>query len=409
MGRKPVDVLRVVMAVSAALFLFVLAMPTLAVGESDSSSNTFPMYRVYNRWSGEHLFTADAGEYASLGSIGWKQGGVAWKSPASGNPVWRLYNPYSGDHFYTGDANEYARLGSIGWRQEGRAFYSAPDMSAKPIYRLFNPWLTQGTHLFTTDASEYAYLGSVGWQQEGVAFYGASERVPLSKAFATLYDDGELVIDGSDATDAGRKVVVHGSAEELLARTDFSASGGLSGSGSNAVCARYAKKISSRCELVLSGFDNVGFSNWYSLEDISGLSNWDVTSFRFLKEFFWGCATLSDISPLSSWDTSKVTNMGWMFNECSSLHDLTPLASWDVSNVSNMEGMFTLCNSVSDLRPLSKWNVSKVKNAVRMFYSWGSVSLKDATALDSWQLPNDANTTSMFPYGCKTPSWYVVG
>ena len=75
MGRKPVDVLRVVMAVSAALFLFVLAMPTLAVGESDSSSNTFPMYRVYNRWSGEHLFTADAGEYASLGSIGWKQGG----------------------------------------------------------------------------------------------------------------------------------------------------------------------------------------------------------------------------------------------------------------------------------------------------------------------------------------------
>ena len=175
------------------------------------------------------------------------------------------------------------------------------------------------------------------------------------------------------------------------------------------MCARYAKKISSRCELVLSGFDNVGFSNWYSLEDISGLSNWDVTSFRFLKEFFWGCATLSDISPLSSWDTSKVTNMGWMLNECSSLHDLTPLASWDVSNVSNMEGMFTLCNSVSDLRPLSKWNVSKVKNAVRMFYSWGSVSLKDATALDSWQLPNDANTTSMFPYGCKTPSWYVVG
>lgn len=89
---------------------------------------------------------------------------MAWKSPASGNPVWRLYNPYSGDHFYTGDANEYARLGSIGWRQEGRAFYSAPDMSAKPIYRLFNPWLTQGTHLFTTDASEYAYLGSIGWQ-----------------------------------------------------------------------------------------------------------------------------------------------------------------------------------------------------------------------------------------------------
>lgn len=136
---------------------------------------TVPMYRLYNRWSGEHLFTTDYSEYSYLGSIGWTQEGVAWYAPASGGtPVWRLYNPYSGDHLYTGSASEYAYLGSIGWRQEGESFRSADASSGgAPIYRLYNRWLTAGTHLFTTDYSEYAYLGTLGWSQEGEAFYAA--------------------------------------------------------------------------------------------------------------------------------------------------------------------------------------------------------------------------------------------
>lgn len=137
--------------------------------------STVPMYRLYNRWSGEHLFTTDYSEYSYLASIGWSQEGVAWNAPASGGtPVWRLYNPYSGDHLYTGDASEYAYLATIGWRQEGEAFRSAdPSSGGAPIYRLYNRWLTAGTHLFTTDASEYSYLGTLGWSQEGKVFYAA--------------------------------------------------------------------------------------------------------------------------------------------------------------------------------------------------------------------------------------------
>lgn len=136
---------------------------------------TVPMYRLYNRWSGEHLFTTDYSEYSYLASIGWSQEGVAWNAPASGGtPVWRLYNPYSGDHLYTGDASEYAYLATLGWRQEGEAFRSADASSGgAPIYRLYNRWLTAGTHLFTTDASEYSYLGTLGWSQEGKVFYAA--------------------------------------------------------------------------------------------------------------------------------------------------------------------------------------------------------------------------------------------
>ncbi|MGN0287692.1 MAG: hypothetical protein ACI4B6_08500 [Atopobiaceae bacterium] len=144
----------------------------ITTGKVTSKKPSVPMYRLYNQWSGEHLFTLSKDEVDSLTSIGWKYEGVAWQSPiGSDSPVYRLYNPYSGDHFYTSSENEYNSLGEIGWNQEGVAFYSADSTSGKPIYRLFNRWLTQGTHLFTTSADEYQYLGSIGWSQEGTAFY----------------------------------------------------------------------------------------------------------------------------------------------------------------------------------------------------------------------------------------------
>lgn len=129
------------------------------------------MYRLYNRWTGEHLFTSSASEVNDLRGLGWSYEGVAWHAPLSGTAVYRLYNPYSGDHFYTTSASEYRQLGGIGWRQEGTAFHSAGS-SGVPVYRLFNRWLTQGTHLFTTSATEYRQLGNIGWRQEGVAWYG---------------------------------------------------------------------------------------------------------------------------------------------------------------------------------------------------------------------------------------------
>lgn len=142
---------------------------------SNATSTTIPLYRVYNRWSGEHLFTANESEYDGLGQIGWSQEGVAWQSPSSGQAVYRLYNPYSGDHFYTMDQVEYDKLGAIGWNQEGVAFYSEQDPVCVTVYRLYNPWLTQGTHLFTTDYDEYVSLCNIGWSGEGAAFYGVYE------------------------------------------------------------------------------------------------------------------------------------------------------------------------------------------------------------------------------------------
>lgn len=130
-----------------------------------------PMYRLYNPYSGEHLFTKDANEYRVLPSHGWHQEGLAWTSPAEGEPVYRLYNPYSGDHHYTMDAHEYSVLPSYGCRQEGIGFRSDPG-KGQAIYRLFNSHAKVGTHHYTLDANEYNTLPSHGWTKEGVAWYG---------------------------------------------------------------------------------------------------------------------------------------------------------------------------------------------------------------------------------------------
>ena len=132
-----------------------------------------PIWRLYNPYSGEHHFTADENEYATLASLGWTQEGVAWYAPASGTSVWRLYNPYSGDHHYTTDANEYATLAALGWEQEGVAFRSA-DASAKgavAVWRLYNPYATSFYHHYTLDPNERSVLVGLGWDDEGVGWY----------------------------------------------------------------------------------------------------------------------------------------------------------------------------------------------------------------------------------------------
>lgn len=140
------------------------------------------VYRLYNRYDGDHMFTTSKSEYDLLVSLDWNGEGKAWSAPGiSDTKVYRLYNPYSGDHFFTTSEEEYNNLGEIGWNQEGVAFYSADKDSGVAIYRLFNPYLVRGTHLFTTNKAEYDYLSSLGWSPENVAFYGLKDEAAKSE------------------------------------------------------------------------------------------------------------------------------------------------------------------------------------------------------------------------------------
>ena len=135
---------------------------------------TQEVLRLYNRWTGEHLYTTNRAEYDSLGRRGWSGEGVAWTAPgSSSSPVWRLYNRWSGDHLLTSNRKEYDALGRLGWNREGIGFYGGGNAS---VWRLYNKWLKAGTHLLTTDKTEYDNLIKDGWSGEGVAFGAVSAR-----------------------------------------------------------------------------------------------------------------------------------------------------------------------------------------------------------------------------------------
>ena len=146
--------------------------------EPDPEAETITMYRLYNRWTGEHFYTASAAERDSLKNVGWTYEGTGWTAPAKGDKVLRLYNPYveGGDHHYTLDEHEYNAFEKLGWRREGLGWYSAPKGAADsvPIHRQYNPYAETGTHNYTPNKSESDHLVSLGWEYEGVGWYGVS-------------------------------------------------------------------------------------------------------------------------------------------------------------------------------------------------------------------------------------------
>ena len=135
-------------------------------------ANSQFVYRLYNKKTKEHLYTASYNEYSVLPKYGWTQEGIGWNAPKKGKGVYRLYNPRTKDHHYTVSTNEAKVLTTkYGWKYDNNKkpiFYSG---GKTPIYRLYNKKLKQGSHHFTKDVNEYKKLPSYGWKQEGVAFY----------------------------------------------------------------------------------------------------------------------------------------------------------------------------------------------------------------------------------------------
>ncbi len=149
-------------------------------GSSSGSGSTQPaaskvtMYRLYNKYTGEHFYTADKAEKDNLANIGWTYEGVGWTAPSkSSTPVYRLYNKYvpGGDHHYTTDKDERDACIAAGWTYEEIGWYS-DDAKGTPLYRQYNPYAVTGTHNYTVDKKENDCLVSLGWRAEGISWYG---------------------------------------------------------------------------------------------------------------------------------------------------------------------------------------------------------------------------------------------
>ena len=121
------------------------------------------MYRLYNPYTHEHLFTTDAGEKDNLVSLGWNFEGITGKVYMHGEKggVYRLYNPNTGEHHYTTKEDEVAACVKAGWRNEGVKFFSVLDEDKQVVgmVSMYNPYEKKFYHhytclLYTSDAAD---------------------------------------------------------------------------------------------------------------------------------------------------------------------------------------------------------------------------------------------------------------
>ncbi|MBT1172703.1 hypothetical protein JS528_04920 [Bifidobacterium sp. MA2] len=189
-------------AVAAMASLGMVAQTAASGVAQAADSGTTPMYRLYNRNSGEHFYTANPDEREHLLYEHWRDEGIGWMAPKeSDTPVYRLYNPNAGDHHYTVRAAERDYLVEHGWNYEGIGWYSDDDERV-PLYRQYNPNAVSGAHNYTTSAAEDDMLVSRGWNAEGVGWYAvakgqAQQAVTMDKDGSYASIEGYMRLDGA--------------------------------------------------------------------------------------------------------------------------------------------------------------------------------------------------------------------
>lgn len=157
------------------------------------------VYRLYNKWSTEHLYTESKYEYDKLVKKGWKGEGIAWYAPLEGDTVYRLYNEWSGDHHYTTSRKEYEDCQKAGWKGENTAFYSGGN---QPIYRLFNKYVKSFYHHYPASVAERDKCVKAGWKDEGTGWYGYSADPQSEANKANMKDLASLWSDTLRNADA---------------------------------------------------------------------------------------------------------------------------------------------------------------------------------------------------------------
>lgn len=199
--------------ISAALATTLgLGLAPAAALAKPADADLVTVVRMYNKWTGEHLFTTNALEVADLEARGWQNEGTYWKAPAADKDdnqdlmrVYRLYNPYTSDHLYTTDLVEYTNLMAAGWNGEDVKFMSAatpeldnkavvdtPDPEAEGIYRQFNPNVTVGTHNYG-GLAENKKLLDLGWKADGVDEEGRQQPMLYGYELKKEQDESYLL------------------------------------------------------------------------------------------------------------------------------------------------------------------------------------------------------------------------
>lgn len=137
---------------------------------------------------------------------------------------------------------------------------------------------------------------------------------------------------------------------------------------------------------------NSMFINCYSLERITGISDWQFNFTNSLGSMFFACRSLKELD-ISGWKVDTITNLSSMFSNCWSLRELD-LSDWNPENCTTLASMFNECHSLRTVGNLSGWNTGKVTTLASMFNA--CLSLEEIEGLEDWDVSKVTTTASMF-------------
>ena len=137
---------------------------------------------------------------------------------------------------------------------------------------------------------------------------------------------------------------------------------------------------------------NSMFLNCYSLEYITGISNWQFNFTNSLGSFFSGCQSLRELD-ISGWKVNTITSFASMFNACWNLRELD-LSDWNPANCTSFASMFNACRSLTTVGDLSQWNTEKVTNLSAMFNECLAFAVDPN--ISSWDVQKVTTCATMF-------------
>ena len=156
----------------------------------------------------------------------------------------------------------------------------------------------------------------------------------MKVGYATLYDDGELVISQSHTILSKKIYKDYGEFEDTSVP--------WKNESKNINNVKILDQVKSNC--MKEWFDDC--TNLTSLIDFKNL---DVSDCADFSKMFWNCTSLQNISALEDWDVSNGIDFSCMFYYCRSLQDISALDSWNVSNGKYFSSMFRYCTSLQNI------------------------------------------------------------
>lgn len=144
------------------------------------------------------------------------------------------------------------------------------------------------------------------------------------------------------------------------------------------------------------------FANLENLANYNALVSWNP-HLTGIRECFKNNFSLVNIEGLANLDVSGVSLFYEVFSGDSALRSLHGLESWDVSNGTNFQNCFADLQYVSSLTPIANWNFASANNVTGMFASNGFITNVDNV---NWNFPNVTSNTNAGIFSTTHKMWY---